>query len=587
MSSARTLLVLAAAAAFAVVGTLVFAVVSQNRVEVYFDNGLPRPVWVSVDGEAFSLGNGAPTKRSLGPGTHEVVVSDDTGPIESARIEIVKKDLMGALLDREFYVYNVAQAHIYRRAHHVYAVAESNRSYSEQIFAFQQFFSQPKADFVFEPAPSEMMIDGESASREEFVVASDLDYSVLAATRFNEGNVEDARKAVDKALSLDPCHVDAFRNRVGILMVEDAASEAAEIAVDWIAACSETGIEPHRAYQDTMSSFGERDSIVAWYRKRRDREPSAENDYLLARLTSAEASLPLYREALSKDPTFARARLALAYSLMGLERYDEATTEIATSMDSGALLSEGAQLLSYAAVGAGCVSEVSARFSALGAKPPFDHAVWQARFLAALALSDWIQGEGLLQEYQRAVGIEPVAERIHFLRLKGDEEEADRRIAVDAASSPTLLQFQSLYLEGRYEEAARVLEQVEGGANELYRLYAIVGLEMAGRSREATTALSTLQADLVGVGFDAEADFYRTLVDVLRGRAPEERALAAAREAGFMMLPHAYFLLGAHVKSQGSAEAASAYFRRSAATAVTLEFPYLAAKSEGKPLHQM
>jgi tetratricopeptide (TPR) repeat protein len=586
MSNARTLLVVAAVAAFAVVGTLAFAFVSQNRVDVYFDNGLPKRLSVSVDGEVFPLGNAEPKKRALAPGIHEVVVSDDTGEIERARIEIAKKDLMGALLEREFYVYNVAQAHIYRRAHHVYAVAESDRAYSEEIFAFQQFFSQPKADFLFKPAPSEMMIDGESAAREEFVVASDLDYNVLATTRFSEGNVEEAKKAVDKALSLDPCHADAFRNRFGMLMVADAASEAAGIAVDWIAACAETGIEPHRAYQDTMSGLVGRDSIVAEYRKRRDREPTAENDYLLARLTSGEASLPLYRDALSKDPTFARARLALAYDLMGLERYDEAATEIAASMDSGALLSEGAQLLGYAAIGAGRVAEVSPRLSALGAQLPFDAAVWEARFLAALALSDWIQGERLLQEYKKWVGIEPVAERIRFLRLKGDEEEADQRIAIDAASGATLLQFQSLYLEGRYEEAARILSEVEGGANELYRLYAFVGLEMAGLSREATTALSSLESDLVRVGFDAEADFYRALVDVLRGRASEEQALTAAREAGFMMIPHAYFLLAAHAKSQGNAEAASAYFRRSAATAVTLDFPYLAAKSEGKPLHQ-
>jgi len=126
MSSARTLLVFAAVAAFAVVGTLAFAYVSQNRIDVYFDNGLSRPVQVSVDGDSFSLGNGAPLKRPLGPGAHEVVVKDQTGEIESTRIEIAKKDLMGALLEREFYVYNVAQAHIYRRAHHVYAAAESH-----------------------------------------------------------------------------------------------------------------------------------------------------------------------------------------------------------------------------------------------------------------------------------------------------------------------------------------------------------------------------------------------------------------------------------------------------------------------------
>src|SRR5262245_66255904 len=101
MSNARTLLVLAAVAAFAVVGTLAFAFVAQNQVDVYFDNGLARPVSVSVDGEVFRLGNGAPLKQRLVPGAHEVVVSGDDGEIESTRIEVAKKDLMGALLERE------------------------------------------------------------------------------------------------------------------------------------------------------------------------------------------------------------------------------------------------------------------------------------------------------------------------------------------------------------------------------------------------------------------------------------------------------------------------------------------------------
>lgn len=582
MSSARTLLVLAAVAAFAVVGTLAFAYVSQNRVDVYFDNGLSRPVQVSVDGETFSLGNGAPLKRPLGPGAHEVVVTDQTGEIETARIEIAKKDLMGALLDREFYVYNVAQAHIYRRAHHVYAAAESQRSYSEQILVFQQFFSQPKADFVFEPAPNEIMMEGETASRQEFVVASDMDYNALAATRFNEGNVEEAQKAVDKALSLEPCHVDAYRNRIAILTVEDAAGEAIETASAWIAACDGDGVDAHRAYQDTMVALGERGSIVADYGKRREREPTAENDYLLARLAVGEEALPLYREALSKDPAFARARLALAYDLMGLERYDEATTEIVTAMESGALVSEGAQLLSFAAVGSGRMAEASPRLAALGGKLPYDLAVWQARFLSSLALSDWIQGERLLQEYERTSGAEAVSQRIQFLRLKGDADEAGRRVERDAASGATLLQFQSLYLQGRYEEAARALAEVPGGSNELYRLYAIVGLEMAGLSQEAKSGLASLEGDLLRSGLEAEAEFYRAVVEVLSGRASEERAIAAAREAGFMMLPHAYFLLGAHQKSAGNDGAATSHFRRSEKTAVTLDFPYLAAKALAK-----
>jgi hypothetical protein len=45
------------------------------------------------------------------------------------------------------------------------------------------------------------------------------------------------------------------------------------------------------------------------------------------------------------------------------------------------------------------------------------------------------------------------------------------------------------------------------------------------------------------------------------------------------MLPHAYFFLGAHHHVSGDGALAKRYFERSAATAVSLEFPYLASRT--------
>jgi tetratricopeptide (TPR) repeat protein len=584
MSRARTLLVFAAAAACAVVGTMAFAFVRQNRVDVYFDNGLKAMVTISVDGESFDVTNGPPIKRALKPGPHEIVVSGQEGEIERARVEIDKKNLMSALIDPEFYVYNVAQAHIYRRASHVYAEAESQRSYSEQIYPFQQFFSQPKADFTFIPAPSTITIDSKTAKRDEFVVAADLDYNALASLRYNEGNVAEARQAVDKALQLDPCHADAFRNLFTLMTLDGKIAEAGAAASSFLASCRETGVEPHRAYQDAMTELGGRDLLLVEYRDRRDREPTAENDYLLARLLPGTEPLALYRSALDKDPAFARARLALAFDLMGLERYREAVTEIEATLDAPALLQEAASLYGPAAVGAARAQDADQKLRGLSVLHPYDAAIWQARWATTLAQSQWVEAERLLQEYQKNSGAEPLEERIQLLLLKGDMDQARRQVELahgrtDLAPRAQVMQFDVLYTEGRYKEAADCLAEFPGGPDALHQLYAAVGLRMAGLEADATALLSALRDQLVGDG--DEVIFYRAALRALTAGGSDDEALSAAREAGFLMLPHAYFLLGARSHASGRSDAASGYFRKSSETAVTLGFPYLAAKALG------
>jgi hypothetical protein len=581
MSRAQTLLVCAAIAACAVIGTMAFAFVRQNRVDVYFDNGLGAMVTVSVDGESFTLANGPPIKRGLPPGPHEVVVSGPEGEIEKARIEIEKKDLMSALMDPEFYVYNVAQAHIYRRAAHVYAEEESQRSYSEQIYPFQQFFSQPRAHFTFVPAPGEITVDSKTAKRDEFVVATDLDYNTLATIRFSEGNVGEARRAVEKALELDPCHAGAYRNRITLMTLEGPSAEAIAAASSFLAACDERGVEPHRAYQDTMIDLGGRERILTQYRDRRDREPTAENDYLLARVLPGTEPLALYRSALEKDASFARARLALAFDLMGLERYGEAVTEIEATLDASALVQEAASLYAPAAVGAARAQDADQRLKVLAVQYPRDFSIWRARWTTTLAQAQWVEAERLLLEYQKNSGDEPWEERIQLLLLKGERDQARRQVELararaDLAPLAWAIEFDVLYTERRYEEAADCLAELRGGADALHRLYAAVGLRMAGREAEATSGLLALKDELSGD--NAEVVFYRAAIDALTAGGSDEEVLSAARDAGFLIVPHAYFLLGARSQASGRSDDASRYFQKSSETAVTRGFPYLAAR---------
>jgi hypothetical protein len=582
MSRALTLLVCAAIAACAVVGTMAFAFMRQNRVDVYFDNGLGVMVTISVDGESFTLTNGPPLKRGMAPGAHEVVVSSQDGEIERARIEIEKKGLMTALWEPEFYVYNVAQAHIYRRAAHVYAAEENLRSYSEHIYAFEQFFSQPRAEFTFTPAPDQIMIDSKTATRYEFVVATDLDYNALATIRYNEGNLAEARQAVDKALELEPCHADAYRNRIALMTLEGPTQEAMAAASAFLAACDDQGVEPHRAYQDTMMEFGGKNRLLADYRARRDREPTAENDYLLARMLPGAEPLALYRAALEKDPSFARARLALAFDLMGLERYGEAVTEIETTLDASALPQEAASLYAPAAVGAARVQDADQRLKGLAVLHPQDIYIWRARWSTTIAQAQWLEAERLLQDYRKNWGEEAWEERVQLLRLKGDLDQARQQVELargreDLAGVAPTVRFDLFYTEGRYQDAADSLAEFPEGADVLHQLYAAAGLSMAGREADAQSRLLGLSDQLAGD--NSEVVFYRAAHRVLTAGGSDEEALAAARDAGFLMLPHAYFLLGARHLASGRSDVAARYFQKSASTAVTLGFPYLAARA--------
>jgi hypothetical protein len=91
--------------------------------------------------------------------------------------------------------------------------------------------------------------------------------------------------------------------------------------------------------------------------------------------------------------------------------------------------------------------------------------------------------------------------------------------------------------------------------------------------------LQTLERDLEARGGGSETEFYRVAARLLSGASSSEQAIAAARPAGFLMLPHAYFLVGARERARGDAASARRSFEKSAGTALTRDFPYLAAKA--------
>ena len=587
MANARALLAGAALLACAVAATFFYGYVRQNQVDVYFDNGLEVPVRVSFADDAFNLAPQQAMKRTYAPGAYQAVVSSHEGAVEVERVDVVieKRDLMSALIHPQFYVYNVAQVHIYRRASHVYAANENQREYTEQLFSFQHFFSQPKAHFVFQPAPDTVTTDSSTAHREEFDVARDIDYNTIATTRFNDGNMAGAAQALEKALQIDPCHVSAYRNHVAMLDIQDLDDEATETARSWISICADGGIENHRGYQDTMNDLGRGVEVLAEYRKHRRMEPTAENDYLYGRLLSGAEAVALHRAALAKDPNLSRARLALGYELLGLEKYAAAFTELAPVIDSPAYALEAVPMYALAGIATGKVEETGATLTSLGPRFPDDGSVWEARWILALAESDWDSAERLHQEYRRVWADEGWAYRTKLHRVQGQDDLVEQYLVLgsrnaELASEVTDIRFERHFERGDYPSAIQALDAFEDGGPGLYRLYAAAGLTMTGERARARAMLAELEDEL---GPEAEYDFLRSMMRTLTGGISEEESLKSARETSFLMLPHAYFMLGAHHLSQGRERQAMRYFAKAESTSLYLDFPYLAAKHLTEP----
>ena len=580
MSSSQSLGTVSAIAICAILGTLAFAYVRQNNVDVYFDNGLEEPVTVSVDGESFPLSNRMPKplKHQLSPGDHEVVVTGAAGEIEREHITVDERDLLTALLSSDFYVYNVAAAHIYRRAHHTYAAKVDLRDYQEQLFAFEHFFSQPDAEFLFVPAPETITIEGDTARRDEFVIARELDYAALAMAKLSEGNVVEANRAVAKALELGPCNHDAFRTHVLVATIDERTEELPEFARSWITACDGEGVEAHRAYQDAMLGL-DREALLADYGARRRRAATAEADYLYGRLLSGAPALEMYEAALEKDPNLVRARIALAYELMALERAEEAENAARIAMGFPAYVPEVVELYAHAAIASGHADEVHDLLWQVGNRHPNELAAWEARFSIALAREDWNEAERLRSEYQSKTSDEGLEFEVRVLLQRGELEQAERRLELAAARpdlSPSVatMRFQVLFDAGRFAEAASSLEELDSPPDAIHRIYAAAGLTLAGDRAGARTELEALETDW-GV---YDEGLYHSLIQALRGAGSDEAVLEAARADGYLSLPHAYFVLGARARVRGDRRRAAAYFLRAAETAVHRGFPYVASR---------
>lgn len=564
----------------------------QTHNQVWFDNGLPRPVQVTVDGEeAFALAAGQHVRRSLAPGRHAVVVRGAGREIERYDAQVPRPELLAALFDPVFYVYNVAEAQVYRRATVGYAKREADQSYREQLLGLQRFFPQADVDYVFQEPPDEIQTSKKEGveTRTAFNPAPDVGLAGFAFLRLQEGNLAEAERALRMGIALEPCAPGSRAALVTLLTYTGKAELAAREGRSWIASCPGDGVEAHRGYQEAARAAGQMDQLLQEYGARLAARPDdGESHYLYGRLLDdPAAALPHFETAVRLAPSFFRAHTAQGQALLALERDPEAYAAFGRALDLPGSTSEIVPMFAMAAAASGAAEEAWERLKPKGDEQP-DQDLRVARWLAATAAGRQDDAGAVLAQWSQAEpdSAQVWALQVQELRLRGAEDKVKKALALAQSrrgveAQLALFHFERALEEKRFREAAEVVDtemaKLEGGAPLLNRIYGTAALLLSGDRPGAEARLAQLAKDIAAAPRNRETEALPALVEGLAGRLPADKLLQEARKGDFLTLPHAYFILGVRAAAAGDAAGARAYFQKSRQRSLDLNLPYFAA----------
>lgn len=341
-------------------------------------------------------------------------------------------------------------------------------------------------------------------------------------------------------------------------------------------------------------ALGRTDALRAEYRAQVEAHPeNAANHYLYGRLLHDPAeAIPAYREAVRLDPNLQTAQVSLAYELLCAEQDAEAAQvlERVVSQPGGSSYAPDYAMAAIAAGATAHASEVLRAADQATQEEDFD--LWRGRWLLNLSVGQLEIAERLYREHSRNQDPEdPEIWRLRtqLLRLQGDGEELNKalvqgRLRPGLEEAVTDIRLERALVTGAYADAVAAVDELGEEANYLQRLHAAAALLLAGDRKGAETRLAALETE---IGSQPPAGDNRLLVILVMTRhlermAPAGQVLAQARETGFLMLPHAYFILGVRAAADGDTAAARAYFEKSRQRSLDLEFPYLAATARAK-----
>jgi len=573
---------LGAVVAIGIVGSIVWGVYRSRNIDVYFDSVLPRTTF-NVDGTTFTT-DAPPARRTLSPGKHHVVVTDQRGKtIETRDIDIADE---GFSLGGHQYVYNTAALRVYKRASIDYAADENDAGYSEELVALQPFFRIDHLDYVFETPPQRVELSsGQSKTTKHAFLISPFSLAQYAELRLQYQNVAEAEKALRVAVNFTPCDMTSRNMLVGVRMMQKAGDDAVAIARNGITACAEDPIPSHRLYQETKRRLGLTNELIAEYKTALDAHPnSAMHHYLYGRLLGdSGGAIPEDRIALQLDPKLGWAHAALAYELLVDGSYPDSMREFDAALhtphhDEGTVL-----YYTFAAIASGQLDAAHAVIDPATARIT-NQPQWYSKWLLSLAEKRWLTAK---QMYDRETkgGVSPAAWLLaaQLYKMSGDSDAyakhlaaADRKKELQPAAAQ--MRFYDAIESGDWSTAVARLDAMPNHEHEyLLRLYAAAATMLGGDSKDGAAQLADV-TKLIDRG-DLDPVSHKLLATLAFGLATgNEKFVIRLMHDDVTKVKDAYFLLGAHAMAHGDRALAKELFRKSAAASFDLSFPMRAAQ---------
>ncbi|HYI10062.1 MAG TPA: tetratricopeptide repeat protein [Thermoanaerobaculia bacterium] len=558
----------------------------QKHIDVYVDNGLDRPVHAELGALRFDLGPSSHRLQKLGPGAHTIVVREQDGKdLERHSFNIAEASLWDTLWHDRFFVYNIAARRVYRRAVHGYAKNAEDSSYDEELVALQRFFEQRDVDYAFTSVPESIKIDSRTSGavkKVAFSPADDVDLAAYAVIRAREGKSEEAKTAIERAVSTSPCHNGTRRTQIymaGLFGSNDGASVAAR---QWVRDCGETDVDAHRAYQDVFTSQGRRDALREEYRKLLDGSPqSGRLHYLYGRVAKdPKVSIDEHEQALRLDPKLVWPRVALGHVLAEEGRYDDAIREYDTALAAGGYDPSVVSYYAMVWIAKGDPGGGVARIDEIRKRNPDDYHVLQARWLLALAMGEWLTAEQMQKSLARFDDpLDTFLRGVRLARLRGDAgidarlEEAMRQEELRGVAAQERIQ--RLLEKRAFAEAEMAIAQaektVEPAQRAMLQAYTAAGYLLQGDARAADKLLASAAKN---AGDDRLTG---AVVQGLQGKISPEEVMSMMRE--YDATEYGWFVTAVRAAVAKDRAAAARSFDRTIRASSTLGFPYLEAKS--------
>lgn len=532
----------------------------QNRVRVFFDNALRRNLTLKLNGESIALRE-RPVLRELAPGRHRVTILEGDRELERFDANVTRQPFLGALVAPHFFVYSVAGAGIYRRAEYVYARNAADQHATEELIALQRWIEQRDADFVFADAPA-LRFGGQKATRTGFNIAGDRTWSDVAYAWHADGKADDAYRALHKGIELAPCDDRTHGDLITFLEITDQHERAVTEAAQWVAQCDQS-IAAHRVHQDYRRTDGETESLLARYRQRLDRAPTAANHYLYGRLLRGPEAIAQQREALRLDPALTWPRVALGHDLLAAEEDAEAYATFEDALRARDAIPGTAAYFARAAVARGNEDDALTFLGTLDHLDP--RSLYEARWVLHRSKRDWNAAKVALATFEAGERTpETIALRAAIEWEEGGPRQsilADLRKRKETTDGANELAFQDALEHGRLEELTSLEPSLRWhGRTTVFSVHAVAASILA-RSPDARAKADALRNE-------TRDPVLLALLDLLEGR-PESDVLIDADIA-----PHVWFMRAVHASSKGDRAEASRLFVRAAERALDRGFPY-------------